>query len=66
MLLRLAPLPRGEAWSFEPKWDGFRALAVLDGELVGVAGRQPSFEVLQADMRLGETASVAFLAFDLL
>ena len=99
MLLRLAPLPHGESWSFEPKWDGFRALAVvdartrllsrrgsdltrlcpaisslgadlsetvLDGELVAFRDGQPSFEALQAVMRRGDTASVAFLAFDLL
>lgn len=26
MLLKTAELPAGEAWSFEPKWDGFRAI----------------------------------------
>ena len=31
MLPRLGPLPTGERWSFEPKWDGFRALAFVDG-----------------------------------
>ena len=32
MLLRIAPLPSGEAWSFEPKWDTDpRALAIVDG-----------------------------------
>ena len=31
MLLRLGPLPTGDAWSYEPKWDGFRALAITDG-----------------------------------
>jgi ATP-dependent DNA ligase len=24
-------LPRGDLWSYEPKWDGFRALAFVDG-----------------------------------
>src|SRR4051812_944763 len=24
-------LPRGDGWSYEPKWDGFRALAFVDG-----------------------------------
>ena len=28
---RLGPLPTGERWSYEPKWDGFRALAFVDG-----------------------------------
>ena len=31
MLLRIGSLPSGDGWSFEPKWDGFRALAVADG-----------------------------------
>jgi ATP-dependent DNA ligase len=26
-----AELPRGDGWSYEPKWDGFRALAFVDG-----------------------------------
>lgn len=25
-------LPAGEEWAYEPKWDGFRALAFVDGE----------------------------------
>jgi ATP-dependent DNA ligase len=28
-----AGLPKGEGWAYEPKWDGFRALAFVDGEL---------------------------------
>jgi ATP-dependent DNA ligase len=28
-----AALPDGEGWAYEPKWDGFRALAFVDGEL---------------------------------
>jgi ATP-dependent DNA ligase len=28
-----ATLPHGEGWAYEPKWDGFRALAFVDGEL---------------------------------
>ena len=31
MLPRLGPLPVGERWCYEPKWDGFRALAFVDG-----------------------------------
>jgi bifunctional non-homologous end joining protein LigD len=32
MLARSAPLPTGSGWSFEPKWDGFRALvSTVDG-----------------------------------
>jgi ATP-dependent DNA ligase len=25
-------LPEGEGWSYEPKWDGFRAIAFVDGD----------------------------------
>ncbi|MFL5310881.1 MAG: ATP-dependent DNA ligase, partial [Myxococcales bacterium] len=32
MLAKLAgALPEGEGWLYEPKWDGFRALAFRDG-----------------------------------
>jgi ATP-dependent DNA ligase len=27
-----ATLPEGEEWAYEPKWDGFRAIAFVDGE----------------------------------
>ena len=27
-----ASLPEGEEWLYEPKWDGFRAIAFVDGE----------------------------------
>jgi ATP-dependent DNA ligase len=27
-----AALPEGEGWSYEPKWDGFRAVAFVDGD----------------------------------
>jgi hypothetical protein len=34
MLSTLAPLPSGEKWSFEPKWDGFRGMCfVTDGSV---------------------------------
>ena len=29
-----AELPAGDGWWFEPKWDGFRCLAIRDGETV--------------------------------
>src|SRR5205823_5440963 len=33
MLAKLATeLPEGEGWLYEPKWDGFRALAFRDGD----------------------------------
>jgi len=27
-----AALPEGEGWAYEPKWDGFRAIAFVDGD----------------------------------
>ena len=32
-------LPEGEGWAYEPKWDGFRALAFVDGEKVYLQSR---------------------------
>jgi ATP-dependent DNA ligase len=32
-------LPTGEGWSYEPKWDGFRALAFVDGGEVYLQSR---------------------------
>jgi bifunctional non-homologous end joining protein LigD len=32
-------LPTGEGWAFEPKWDGFRALAVVSGGVVTLRSR---------------------------
>ena len=32
-------LPEGEGWQFEPKWDGFRCLALRDGERVELRAR---------------------------
>jgi ATP-dependent DNA ligase len=32
-------LPTGEGWVYEPKWDGFRALAFVDGEDVYLQSR---------------------------
>jgi ATP-dependent DNA ligase len=34
-----ASLPKGEGWAYEPKWDGFRALAFVDGELTCLHSR---------------------------
>ena len=31
LALSRVALPEGEEWSYEPKWDGFRALAFVDG-----------------------------------
>src|SRR5919109_5666502 len=32
-------LPTGDGWSFEPKWDGFRAIAFVDGAEVYLQSR---------------------------
>ncbi len=32
-------LPRGDAWQYEPKWDGFRAVAFKDGDEVIIHSR---------------------------
>jgi ATP-dependent DNA ligase len=32
-------LPDGDGWAFEPKWDGFRALAFVDGEALALQSR---------------------------
>jgi ATP-dependent DNA ligase len=32
-------LPRGQRWSYEPKWDGFRAIVFRDGDEVYVQSR---------------------------
>ena len=36
---RVAELPAGTAWIFEPKWDGFRALVFRDGDEVLIQSR---------------------------
>src|SRR5437870_12517865 len=32
-------LPRGDAWQYEPKWDGFRAVAFKDGDEIVIHSR---------------------------
>jgi len=32
-------LPEGDGWAYEPKWDGFRAIAFVDGETVALQSR---------------------------
>jgi ATP-dependent DNA ligase len=32
----VSALPEGSEWQFEPKWDGFRAIAVRDGDTVAI------------------------------
>src|SRR5690242_11245278 len=36
---RVAELPPGEAWIFEPKWDGFRTLIFRDGDELLIQSR---------------------------
>ena len=36
---RVGELPQGEAWIFEPKWDGFRALMFRDGDEIFLQSR---------------------------
>src|SRR5262252_1667584 len=36
---RVDALPDGEDWTFEPKWDGFRALVFRDGEDILIQSR---------------------------
>ena len=36
---RVAELPAGDSWIFEPKWDGFRALVFRDGDEVFIQSR---------------------------
>jgi ATP-dependent DNA ligase len=36
---RVAELPRGDGWIFEPKWDGFRALVFRDRDEVFIQSR---------------------------
>ena len=32
-------LPEGDAWQYEPKWDGFRCLAFKDGDDVDLRSK---------------------------
>ena len=36
---RVDAIPRGEGWSFEPKWDGFRAVIFRDGDELLIQSR---------------------------
>ena len=37
--LLAAELPDGDGWQYEPKWDGFRCLAVRDGGDVALTSK---------------------------
>src|SRR5665213_3500783 len=36
---RVADIPDGDGWIFEPKWDGFRALVFRDGDEMFIQSR---------------------------
>jgi ATP-dependent DNA ligase len=36
----VARLPTGDAWQYEPKWDGFRAVAFRDGKELSLSSRK--------------------------
>jgi ATP-dependent DNA ligase len=64
MLSRTAPMLLGSGWSFELKWDGFRAIVSTED---GLAVRKPYFPlvcrpVLNRDM----SVPLTFVIFDLL
>src|SRR5437867_1511138 len=39
LALSRAKLPEGDGWAYEPKWDGFRAIAFVDGDEVFLQSR---------------------------
>ncbi len=36
---RVDKIPPGDVWQFEPKWDGFRAIAFRDGDEVALQSK---------------------------
>ena len=50
MATRAASLPDGSEWSYEVKWDGYRAEAIKSGDLVGLASRNPASAAAAARM----------------
>jgi ATP-dependent DNA ligase len=53
---RVAELPEGDDWVFEPKWDGFRALVFRDGDEIFIQSRDEKplnryFPELEAPLR---------------
>jgi ATP-dependent DNA ligase len=56
MLAKPGPLPEGEGWLYEPKWDGFRALVFKSGDDVYIQSRDEKplgryFPELEASLR---------------
>ena len=45
---RVAEVPQGDGWLFEPKWDGFRAVVFRDGPEIEIQrqGREVAQSVL--------------------
>src|SRR6266487_1053701 len=72
----VAALPDGPGWQYEPKWDGFRAIFVLDGEIVVFSGdgKALDFDALLQRIhpaesrvrRLAKETPASLIAFDLL
>jgi len=57
-------LPEGGGWQFEPKWDGFRAIAVRDGDRVALwskSGKPLGRYFPEILAMLASTASTRFI-----
>jgi bifunctional non-homologous end joining protein LigD len=61
-----ASLPTGADWTYEVKWDGYRALAIKEGRRVRLLSRnqEASFQALQH--RATTDLALVYYAFDLL
>lgn len=73
MLASSGPLPtHEERWAFEPKWDGFRAIARSDGRRLRIlsrrgtdlAGRLPELASLAGKLPAGTTLDGELVVFD--
>ena len=49
MLAKPGPLPTGRVWSFEPKWDGYRSVAVRIGPRSPTAHSRLTHLLLQVE-----------------
>ena len=57
-------LPTGKGWQYEPKWDGFRCLAVRDGkdvELIGKSGKSLTRYFPEVSASLARASSTHFM-----
>ena len=73
MLSRSGPLPIGEGWSFELKWEGFRAIvSTEDGLRVrsrrgwNMTAAVPELQQLPPGLVRDSSVPVTFVIFDLL